>query len=65
MLKVRKKQSDVRLRLARDERFLRDLVLCLARDARELGKAALADELEALEESIHRDFQAQGPWGQE
>lgn len=36
---------------------LRNLVMALAHNARQEGKEALADELEAIEESLQRDFQ--------
>lgn len=39
---------------------LRQLVMALAHDARESGKEALADELEAIEESLQRDISALG-----
>lgn len=39
---------------------LRQLVMALAHDAREAGREALADELEAIEESLQRDIQTLG-----
>jgi len=36
---------------------LRNLVQCLAHDARENAKEALADELEAIEESLQKPVQ--------
>lgn len=41
---------------ARTRYALRSLVMALAHNAREEGKEALADELEAIEESLQRDL---------
>lgn len=49
-----------RSRGQRVEYCLRNLIQALAHNARTDGKAALADELENLEESLQRNFQPGG-----